>query len=426
MYYIDENPVNLSILNPQSATGGRKYSGQNTDGGEILSKIAAKWQTLVDKYKSDEPITFVRPHMKSGFGEGARGGSYMRQVLIRTANGTKTLTWCDQARKKAGGEVEFLPRRFKHEPETPLIGLTLEKDVEQILWHSLFDGLIDRKYTYPSKDTLGKPHPKAGKTVPGLYILDPNDEAADFLRQGEKSAPMWFYVSNNDSPIASDRDALNFFGSVWGVVKPEALPLAILKQQLIQAIELAESKKDNEYGYDAFAKAVKSYLTKDDTTDIEMVALVNRAVDRGILRYMPSKSAWILQTENGVEIRKLCNVTATHANKPMPVIVSHLLHNDEDLDYVQGSVDAKPIEEKIGKKVYIPEPLTLEHLKLSSKEGGMEFKHMKTICSVCGIESFGKTKPVLADLIYDKLVVQKFPFPAENRLDAPEKTDDKD
>ena len=421
MYYLDETPINLSLLNPQSVTGGRKYSGQNTDGGEILAKIALKWADLHEKYKADEAITFIRPHMR-GSGGDARGGSYMRQVVLRTTNGTKTLTWCDQAMKTAGGALNFIPRRFKHDPNDPQIGLTLQDDIEKILWFCLFDGLRERSFTYPQKDNTGKPHPKAGKTVPGIFILDKNDEAADFLKMGEKSVATWFYLTSQSSPIAGDREAVNFLSSVWGVTKPEAMSDLIARQTLIQAVESGEQKGDKQYGYVAFENAVKSYLSKDDTTNLEMLALINRAIDRGILKYMPSKLAWFLMTENGIEIKKMCQVNTTNANKEKDVMVQHLLSNDDDLTLIQGSVEAKPIIEKIGKKIYIPEPLTLEYLKKAEKDGGMRFPHLKSICTICGIDSFGKNKDTLADLVYDKLVVQKFPFPAENRLDKPDET----
>jgi hypothetical protein len=212
---------------------------------------------------------------------------------------------------------------------------------------------------------------------------------------------MWFYISAPESPIANDRDALNFFASVWGVVKPEASSENIVKRALVQAIESAEQKKDKDYGYDAFSKAVRDYLEKNDTTDMEMIALINRATDRGILRWMPSKAAWFLVSETGVEIKRICHVTAMNIAKPKEALARHLLNEDEDLTLIQGSVEAKPIKEKVGKKIYIPKDPTEDFFRLPKTQGGMPYAAMKSTCTILGIDSFGKDKAVLAELLID-------------------------
>jgi hypothetical protein len=410
MFFINNSQIDLSLLNPAAPTGGNKYRG--TD--EILSKIARKWQELYDRYKYDEPIFFIRPHMKSGFGEGSRGGSYLRSVVIQTNNGTKRLTWADTAIEIGKDTYNFLPRRFTHTPNEPIV-LTLQKDIEQILWHCLYDGLKDRSFTYPVKDTTGKPHPKAGKTVPGIFILDPNDEASEFLKQGEKSAPMWYFIMSKTSPIANDRNKINLLASAWGVSKPEALSENIAKQLLVQAIEAAEAKNDKDYGYFAFTEAVSNIMESGDTTNIEMLALISRAVDRGILKYMPSKLAWFLVGENGVEIKRLCQVSTVNDKKSKEVLVAHLLKNDDDITLIQGSVEAKPIKEKSAKKVYIPKNPTAEFF-----EKTMKFNKMKNTCTIIGVQHYEKKKEDLIKILIDYFVTQGKTIPEENLLEEPE------
>lgn len=410
MLFIGQNQVNLALLNPANPTGGRKYSGDD----EIQAMIAHKWAELADKYAPDEIITFVRPHMKSGVGGGAMGGAYQRAVHINTRNGTKIVTWCDQAIERSKGFCEFIPKIFKHTPEQPL-ALMLSRDIDQILWHCLFDKLRERPYTYPQKDAMGRPHPKAGRQVPGIYILDPEDDAADFLRKGEKSSAMWFYLMAEDSPLHEQRDKINLLASAWGISRPEEKKLPIIKRMLIEAIESAEARNDTEYGYKAFADAVKNVLSGDDTMNTETLALINRALDRGIIKYMSSRLAWYLVGENGTEIKRLCQVSSVNVNKSKEVLMAHLLKDDEDMTLIQGSVEAKPIEEKVARRVYIPQPPTQEFF-----EKEMKFPKMKRVCILLGIDHVGKTKAQLTKVMIDYFITQGKTLPPENLLEEPE------
>lgn len=243
--------------------------------------MASKWQELFDKYGFNGTVTFVRPHMKSGMGSGTMGGSYTRSVHINTPNGTKTVTWCDSALPQGNGMYNFLPKKFTHEPSQSLV-LQMGKDIEQILWHLLFDPLRERKHTYPALDLAGKPHPKAGKAVDCIYLLDPNDDAVEYLKNSTRSADMWFYLASAASPIAAKRDVINMLASAWGVFKPEDKSDAIVKQMLIQTIETAEATGDKErYGYEAFGRAVADMLSGEDTTMTETLALISKATDPG-------------------------------------------------------------------------------------------------------------------------------------------------
>lgn len=413
MLFIGNTQINLALLNPANPTGGRNYSGANDANGEILAKIAHKWDDLAKRYGPDQPLLFIRPHMKSGSGSGAMGGVYQRSVQINTNNGTKTVTWCEQAMEKTVGIYDFIPKVFTHTPE---VGLTLimSRDIEQILWHCLFDKLRERKYTYPMMDISGKPHPKGGKQVGGIYILDPNDDAADFLKAGVKSADMWYFLMSSTSPIVANRDIVNTLASAWGVSRPEEKSDAIAKQMLIQAIELAEARNDQEYGYKAFSDAVKEIISNGDTGNTETLALINRAVDRNIIKYLSSKLAWYLMTENGVEIKRICLVSASNANKFKEVLLDHLMKNEEDLNLIQGSVEAKPLKEKVGKKFYIPAKPTKEFFD------SMKHPKMKSLCILIGIDQFGKNKVELAAKLTDYFVVQGKTIPPENILTEPE------
>lgn len=410
MIFINNTQIDLALLKPGAPTGGRNYRG----GDEIMAMIATEWQRLVDRYgNGDAAITFIRPHIKSGYGTGSMGGSYQRSVIINTSTGTKTVTWCEVALQNGNNTYDFRPKTFAHTPE---VGLTLfmHKNIEQILWHTLFDPLRNRKYSYPLTDMAGKPHPKAGKQVPCIYILDPDDDAASYIVNGAKSADLWYFLASPTSPIIGDRPKINLLASAWSVFKPEEKSDAIVRQMLIQAVELAEAKNDADYGYAAFSKAVNDILSGGDTTNTEIMALVNKATDRGIIKYYPSKMAWFLVTESGVEIKRLCTVPASKSEKSKEVLVGYLTNNDDDMALIQASVDAKPLVMKEIRKFYIPQPPTKEFFQ------NMKHPKQKAICSLVGIDHFGKTKIQLADDLIGYFIISGKTIPPENLLDQPE------
>lgn len=408
MLFINNTQIDLSLLMPSSPTGGRNYKG--TD--EVLGQIASKWQELHDRFGHNGQVTFIRPHMKSGYGPGSMGGAFDRSVQINTRTGTKTITWCDVAIEQAGGGHNFLPKKFTHTAEQSIV-LFMDKDIEQILWHCLYDPLKKQKYTYPKTDPVGKPHPKGGKQVDRIYILDTEDDASAYIMTGAKSADMWFYLTRPTSPIIGKRDLINTLASAWGVFKPESMSDVIVRQSLIQAIQSAEEHNYVALGYDAFSKAVENVLSGDDTEYLETMALVNKANDRNIVKYYATKMAWFLMTETNVEIKKLCNVPASQTTKTKEVLVDHLMHNEDDMTIVQASVESKPIGQKEIKRFYIPNPPTREFF--------MSMKHptQKSICHLLSIDHHGKTRTQLAEHLIEHFIIQGKSLPAENLLDEP-------
>lgn len=408
MIFINKNQIDLSMLIPSAPTGGKNYRG----GDEVMAMIASKWQELYDKYGATGTITFIRPHMKSGYGQGSMGGSYQRSVHIQTRTGTRTVTWCETAVETNNG-LNFLPKTFTHSPEQSLI-LSMERNIEQILWHCLFDQLRNRKYTYPLTDPTGKPHPKAGKQVSGIYILDPEDDAKTFILNAAKQADLMFYLTSPNSPILTNRDILNKLASVWGLFKPEMLSDAVLRQNLLQAVESAQNLNEADKGYEAFSKAVQLLMQGLDTDNLDAMALVSRASDRGVIKYYASEMAWHLMGEGNVKIKKLCNVPASKSTRPKEVMADFLLHNDDDMSMISTSVDSIVVAPKEPKKHYIPPNPSRDFFT------NMTFPKQRSICNIIGIDFKDKTKKQLADDLIQHFIILGKVLPPENLLSEPE------
>ena len=395
--YIEQNQIDLAVLSPHSKSGGRNYNGDN----EIHKMIAFEWQRLVDKYNDDDPIIFVRPHMKSGIGQGSMGGSYQRSVPVVTRTGAVFVTWCTMARKNSFGQLEFFPKTFTHTPDQALT-LTLRNDIEQILWHVLFDPLRKRKYSYPATDVAGKPHPMAGRDVSCLYIFDGDDDAKAFILSEAKRADLHYFILSSMSPFAEDREGLNMLASAWGVFKPEQMTDFMVKRELYNAVELREQHKDADHGYEAFIKAAKEYTEKGNTYHTEMLALVNRALDRGVVKWYVSKLSIELIANDGTPIKRLCTVPASKAEQYKEVLADYLIHNEDDLTAVKASVEAIPIQPKAIRKYYIPDPPTKEFFLQE-----MTFPEMRSLAQLLGYDiRTATTKAALAARMIDHFITQ--------------------
>lgn len=410
MFYVDQTPIDLALLSPHSPAGGRNYKGDN----EIYQKIAYEWQKLVDNHPNpDEPIIFIRPHMKSGAGQGSMGGSYQRTVPVPTRTGMKFVTWCDIARTNPFGQLEFFPKNFVHSPDKSL-SLTLRDNIEQILWHVLFDPLRSRRFTYPPTDITGRPHPLAGKDVSCLYILDVDDDARSFILSEAKRADLHYFILSSMSPLANDRDGLNMLASAWGVYKPEQMSEFMVKKELFNAVEYQENIKSSDYGYDAFIQAAKDYTEKGNTYSLEILAMVNQALDRGVVKWYPSRMSMELIGTDGATLKKLCNVPASKSDRYKEVLADYLKHNEDDLTAVKASVEAIPIAQKTPRKYWIPDNPTKDYF---TKE--MKFSEMQSMALLLGFEIVGSTKNSLGLKLADYFITQGKQLPEEYRATEP-------
>lgn len=409
MYYVDDQLVDLAALSPRSPHGGKNYRGDN----EVYAAIAHAWQNLHDRFNPEEPIVFVRPHMKSGAGSGSMGGAYDRTVMFTTASGQKQVTWCDTVKKNAFGQPEYLPKKFMHTPEQALT-LTLNRHIEQILWHVLFDKLRDRTYSYPAKDITGRPHPLAGKAVSCLYILDPDDDARTFIINEAKRADLNYLIISTMSPLAQDREGLNMLASAWGIYRPETMTDFVLKRELYNAVELAEQQKNTQYGYEAFIKAAQEYIDKGNTYPIEVLATINKAFDRNIIKWMPSKLSIELLGNDGQTIKRICNVPAGKSEKYKEVLADYLIHNEDDLVAIQSSVDAVTIAPKQARKFYIPDNPTRDFF------AAMKYPEMSALVHALGHNIMGMRKPKMIDVLVSHFITDGKMLPDEFRLKEPQ------
>lgn len=408
MYFVNNVQLDLSVLSPYLPEERQK---RNPD--EVESMIKSKWKELHDKY-SREKLTFVCPAIKSGIGMGNMGGAFDRSVVIQTETGTKVIVWCDIAIPNGNGSFQFRPIKYKHTPETKSKTLDLQKDIEEILWLTLFDPYSKQDFTFPAKDETGAPHPLAGRKVKKVYLLDRNEEAEQFLTESSRDADMKFYLTSPRSPIIKNRELILTLASAWGVIKPENKTDAVVRMELMQAIDNNEKQHNDEWGYDGFCEKVSSMIESGVDEKTETMAFISMAVDRNIIKYSVQKLTWTLLNESGVEIKRICGVPPLEATKPKEVLCRHLMNNSEDMAIIQGSVDSKPLYKKQPLRVYIPRNPTEAWFRED-----MEFPKMKTACNIIGYDPIGKKKSQLVEVLIDHFVTKKQWIDDENLLDKP-------
>ena len=413
---IDSKILNLKDVDPS-------LQDEKTVHGEIETKIFLKWKELNQKYfkKGEKNLTFVCPGIMSGSGVGNRGGSYPRMLIVRTANeGQKTVVWCDTAIPQVGGGYDCKPAKYVHDKKSMV--KNADTDIEEILWLTLFDPMLNMPFTFPEFDNRGVKHPKAGKTIPSCYLLDRNDEAVDFLKDLSKNVSLIFYLTDPQSPIIRNKELILMLASAWGISNPEKKTDAIIRQELVKAVEDFEKKKNPEFGYDGFSSAVQDIINRGESRRVEIMSIIQRSIDNKSLQYIASKNRWTYMGDNGkTELKHLVMVPPSEYTRSKEVLYKHLDINHEDLDLLLDSLGMAPTLDKKIKKVYLPAELTEDYFNKSETDGGIPWGTVKVICSILKFDMTSKTtKKQIAPELIKYFITEKRTLPAENLLTEPE------
>ena len=349
MYF--DNGEKIDLTKYQYSPRGVNSITKIGDDDEIGRMIFEASKKIYDNYTvNGELCVFINPGMKSGRGRGNMGGEVPRSALIRTRTGSHEIVWCESAKPNASGGFDYLPRNYKYEKKA--MSLDPMKDIEEILFHLLFSAR--RNQTFRDKDE--------NRQLPALYLQDRVQEAKDHLSTVSKNSGVIFYLTNEASHIVKDKKAIDMLCSAWGISKPETKKLEVCKSELITAVESYESMGDEEFGFNGFSKAVLG-IVQQNAERLGVWAIVQRAMDRGQLKYFANDFAWQLMGDDHItKLKLITKVPVGEATRNKKFLVDYLLSRPEEIELLSIGVEGVPLNNKPTVKVYLPDPVTESYL----------------------------------------------------------------
>ena len=349
MYFDNNEKLDLTKYLYNSRTvNAISQIAQDDELGRMIFEASKK---IYDNYTvNGELCIFINPGMKSGRGRGNMGAEVPRSTMIHTRTGSHEIVWCDSAKPKPMGGFDFLPRNFKYDKK--MISLDPTRDMEEIIFHMVFSAR--RNQTYRDQEEK--------RQYPALYLQDRVQEAKDHLSIVSKNSGVIFYLTNEASPIVKDKKVVDLLCSAWGVAKPENKKLEVCKSELITAVESAEALGDEEFGFNGFSKAVMGVI-QQNAERLSTWAIIQRAMDRGQLKYFPNDFAWWLMGDDRVtKLKSITKVPVGEATRNKKFLVDFLMSHPEEVELLAIGVETTPAVVKPQAKVYLPDPVTEAYL----------------------------------------------------------------
>lgn len=135
----------------------------------------------------------------------------------------------------------------------------------------------------------------------------------------------------SDLPEAELRDV----AAMYRVPNPDTEAEDVIRVALLSSIT-AGIQGDPHLAYEKFLERVDAIGNPDK--DDQVVALVERAIAAGVVKYSSGSSSWVLVDENKVAIESMCRVNDSFSGQKRVVFERHLKNNKEHFNRVKEAV----------------------------------------------------------------------------------------
>jgi len=320
LYIDDKTKIDINQL--------KDYTG--TD--EVMKLLAESYQDVYRRFFDESlPVTFLHPKMKKG--ETIKQGTPARAqenlpwtCTIPTRAGDRRLRYCVSAIMQPNGGFDFRPTSM---PITLPIWDYGVNDIDKILFLMQSPKFKDRT----------------------IFIRDIKDDETKRAEKRGRSAIVEFHIFSDGGDLFNNEKKLDQFCLAWGISVKSMRFENQKKNALADAIEVAELKRDNGYGYEAFKQALK-----DNDPYFEIRGSVQDAIDKEIIKW-DSKKYQVQFANNEV----LLKVPIGDSNVWKNTLFEYLSKNPDALDTVQVFNDTAPTHGH--RKVELSDTLTEDSIK---------------------------------------------------------------
>ena len=384
--YIQDQILDLNTIRLQDGTW---YKGVD----EVKQLLSNTWREVDERFfKKGLKVVFRTPSIRSGNGKGNQGYSYPRAVSYKTRKGKVKIAWADD-KKEVDGQIVYSPilKRIGVDQKTMVLD---ENDIEEILFMLLFN---------PNVVTPQRP---SGRT----FLEDLEAEALKYEESETNAATLSYWLFRKESPFYADDKKLNVLCLAYGI-NPENKSTVYKKQLLAEAVKRAERKNELEYNLKAFNNMCEKLKDGQETREIEIMALIQKAINGRAIKFDPDKMAWVLLGIDGNFIKIICRVPPQLLATNKVVLKKHLMESRDDVQVLQSAVNEEPQPSKMDRALLqapLPEEITEEYI-----ESTMTWPDKKAIYKFIGYEPRNATAAQINPVLVDYFITQGKTIPFE-------------
>ena len=394
MFYIIEGknhiPVPLSAIKLE---GNHFYGEKAGDNDEIKKMISNCYQEVQRKFFNvGESVIFKTPGIKSGIGKGNQGYSIPRLFDVKTSRGPKRMAWVDTISDGSGldaGRIIYDPFTFDIYPKDKTLTLG-ESDIEKIIFMMLFN-----PHLITPKNPIGR-----------TYLEDKEEEALKYEATEAENAIIHYWLFTQGVGFYADDSRVTTLCHAWGIPNIEKWSLARKKQLLAENVKVAERKHDLQYGRQALNDACKKLSDGSDIKDVEILSLIQRCVDRKVIKYYEAPDfAWKMLAKDGKALKKIITVPPQQTNMSRAVLKDYLLRSPEDVDQLYSSIsdpDTEPSKfDVVELKNPLPDEITEDWIKDDA-----DYNDLKKIYRYFGGTEITASRETIVPFVVSKIVME--------------------
>lgn len=384
--------IDLQSLKVMDGSAPKYYEGTDI----IKKKIAQAWKELDQRFwNKGELAIFKTPGIVSGHGAGSRGYAVPRAVKVKTRQGEIPVYWYENIREEGGKKV-YTPVVMRMGVEQKTLALGPE-EIEKAIWMFAFN-----PHTINESRMNGK-----------TYLEDKEAEAMKYAETETNAAVVSYWLFRAESPFYSDDDKLSTLCLAWGI-NPEGKSITYRKQLIAEAVKKAERQNDIEFNLKAFNSACEKLKDGQDTYDIEILALIQRCVNKRIIRFDGEAYKWtLLGTDGKTVLKTVCKVPPQQAGMSKTILRAHLKSTPDDFYMLQSAANGEPEpskQDRVLLSVPLPAPEMIDEAFLKND---LSWPDRKNLWKYFGGDLHGVTDSMIVPLLLEKLVLNKIEVPWE-------------
>ena len=315
------------------------YTGDD----ELMKKLHAAYVDIHQRYfaeNKDATITIKHPKMKTGRLKGRSQESWPFVGVVRTDLGDERLRYCKSAVQLAGGLWKFEPQNFVMTKQTERFGLN---DIDMILFLMVAFSPLKRGV---------------------ITMVDERKDYEKKTAERGRSVYVAYHIFDESGDLHADQEKLVKVCQAWGIQVVGKYPDQ-LKNELADLVELSEKQKNQDYGYEAFKRALT-----DQDDNFEAKVLVNKTLERKVIWYNPKE--YIVRYKN---TEPFVRIPPQNADSWKKYLIEFLVANPTKAEELAKANSEEKIQPLAGKdpsyftpKVAVPENPTKEFFE------GLDFR----------------------------------------------------
>jgi hypothetical protein len=367
--YIDGEANSLYAL--------QQYQGDET----VRLKFKKAFRELKENFfDKGLPVRFRHTKLTYGAKQGRISESYELSTVQNTDQGSKVIRYAESAVSKGNGFIEYRPSTLDWTSRDLIFDK--ESNIEKALFIWLY---ICRE----------------GKSE-DIILIDEHKQAKTDVESIEKSAAMYYFLFNKQSPLRLNEDRLNQTCFSWGIPRANLITTEQKVLKMKVAIEHAEEVKDETRNFAAFEKA----MNEGFSAIMEARSAYQIAMDHKKIKYFEQKGAYCYIDDQGNDAGILLKIPTVKSTAKLEYLCERLAEDKNLLTQLKDCIDDVESATAQRKPVVIPDVVDRAYLdSLLVGKGG--FNQMQKMLTSLGSSWKGKNKEEIHEELINYYVTNK-------------------